>query len=147
MLTPLGRRVLVQPDAPETVTEGGLLIPEKAQDRIAMSGTIVAVGPLCQGPSFHVKTQLLTQVEHVIEQVASRAAHTDWTEDLLADLRVALDRYVETANDGLKVGMCVAFPYTVGMDVTVDGDDFIVLDEQAIVAAWMPEAARVETAA
>ena len=40
---PTGDRILVKPDAPEELTEGGLLIPEKAREK-PLRGVIVAVG-------------------------------------------------------------------------------------------------------
>lgn len=152
MLRPLGRRVLVQPDPPDTETAGGLIIPDKAQSHLAMSGTVVALGPLCQGPAFHVQAQVFDVVDRTIDTVADRMPSADWKEELLADIRAALSRYADAASDGLQVGMCVAFPYTVGttmpvMDVGVDGEPLILIDERDIVAAWMPESARVETAA
>ena len=40
---PLADRIIVQPDPPEELTEGGLLIPEKAREK-PLRGTIVAIG-------------------------------------------------------------------------------------------------------
>ena len=150
-LRPLGRRVLVRPDAPETETEGGIYIPEQHRDTIAMSGTVVALGPECAGPSYRIKADVLAHVEHVIERVAERVGN-DWTEELLADLRAQLSEYYDQSEDGIKVGMGVAFPYTAGtvmpslMDVGFDGEHYILLDERDIVAAWQPDAATVEIA-
>jgi chaperonin GroES len=41
---PLDDRVLVKPDGAETVTSGGILLPDAAQDK-PTRGTVVAVGP------------------------------------------------------------------------------------------------------
>lgn len=43
-LIPLLDRVLIERFAAETKTKGGIVIPEKAQSKVA-SGTVVAVGP------------------------------------------------------------------------------------------------------
>jgi chaperonin GroES len=43
-IRPLDDRILVQPLSPETVTPGGLVIPEKAQEKQAR-GIVVSVGP------------------------------------------------------------------------------------------------------
>lgn len=44
MLSPLGDRVVVQVDKAEATTEGGIIIPDKAQER-PLRGTVIAVGP------------------------------------------------------------------------------------------------------
>ncbi len=41
---PLGDRVVVYPDPPDDVSEGGIIIPDLAKHRPQM-GTVVAVGP------------------------------------------------------------------------------------------------------
>jgi chaperonin GroES len=41
---PLGSRVLVKRDAAKAVTEGGLIIPDEAQQKMHM-GVVLAVGP------------------------------------------------------------------------------------------------------
>lgn len=48
-MIPLDNRVIVFPDVPEGVTEGGILLPETAQEK-PRKGTVVAVGPgkLCE---------------------------------------------------------------------------------------------------
>lgn len=43
-LIPLLDRVLVERFVPETVTKGGIVLPEKAQNKVP-SGTVVATGP------------------------------------------------------------------------------------------------------
>jgi len=152
-LKPLGKRVLVRPDPPETATESGLVIPDRAQDRLAMSGTVVAVGPLCAGPSYRIKAGVLAVVERAIESVEGRTASRAWADELRADLRALLSRYYDQSADGLRPGMAVAFPYTVGttipslMDLGIDGEHLILINEEDIVAAWDAATVTVETAA
>ncbi len=43
-VNPLDDRVLVKPDGAETVTSGGILLPDTAQDK-PTRGTVIAVGP------------------------------------------------------------------------------------------------------
>lgn len=44
MFQPIYDRVLIRPDAIETVTATGLHIPVSAQDTLAPKGTVVAIG-------------------------------------------------------------------------------------------------------
>lgn len=43
-LQPLGDRVIVEPDAPETKTASGIFIPDSAKEK-PQSGIVVAAGP------------------------------------------------------------------------------------------------------
>ena len=49
MLQPLGDRVLVKPLEAENTTEGGIILPEAAQER-PREGEVIAVGPGKPGP-------------------------------------------------------------------------------------------------
>ena len=42
--TPINNRLLIQPLAPETITKGGIVIPDSAQEK-AQRGVVAAVGP------------------------------------------------------------------------------------------------------
>lgn len=42
---PLGDRVIVRRETPEKVTKSGIIIPDSAEDKKKMQGTVVAVGP------------------------------------------------------------------------------------------------------
>ena len=44
IITPVADRVLVLPDPAESVTKGGIIIPDSAKEK-SMRGTIMAVGP------------------------------------------------------------------------------------------------------
>lgn len=44
IITPVADRVLVLPDPAESITKGGIIIPDSAKEK-SMRGTIVAVGP------------------------------------------------------------------------------------------------------
>ncbi|HRF76449.1 MAG TPA: co-chaperone GroES, partial [Chitinophagales bacterium] len=43
-IKPLADRVLVQPSTPETVTKGGIIIPDTAKEK-PQKGIVVAAGP------------------------------------------------------------------------------------------------------
>ena len=81
-LRPLGSRVIVRPDAPETVSAGGIIFPQTHGSAPAMTGTVVRVGT---GPaSAHRVRQAAIDRCRVL--VASAVA------DCEDDARAALDR-------------------------------------------------------
>ncbi len=43
-ITPLHDRVIIKPAAPETVTKGGIIIPDTAQEK-PQRGVVIAAGP------------------------------------------------------------------------------------------------------
>lgn len=54
MLKPLGTRVVVEPKEAETMTAGGLYIPDNAKEK-PQQGVIVAVGPGAKDEPMEVK--------------------------------------------------------------------------------------------
>ena len=54
MIRPLGTRVVIEPKEAETMTAGGLYIPDNAKEK-PRQGTIVAVGPGSQDEPMEVK--------------------------------------------------------------------------------------------
>ena len=54
MLKPLGTRVVVEPKEAETMTAGGLYIPDNAKEK-PMQGTVVAAGPGSKDEPMEVK--------------------------------------------------------------------------------------------
>ena len=55
MLKPLGTRVVIEPNEAETMTAGGLYIPDNAKEK-PQRGVIVAVGPGAKDEPMEVKT-------------------------------------------------------------------------------------------
>lgn len=145
MLRPIRNRVLVRPDPPDTTTASGLLIPEQAQDRIAMSGEVIAVGPECRGPSYRLRAATLADVEHAVERVAGRMPRADWLEEVLTELRVLLAVYYDAAQDVL-VGSQVCFPYTAGTDISDGSEPLLLVKEEDLAATWHADEAAVEIA-
>ena len=54
MIRPLGTRVVVEPKEAETMTAGGLYIPDNAKEK-PQQGTLVAVGPGAKDEPMEVK--------------------------------------------------------------------------------------------
>ena len=54
MLKPLGTRVVVEPKEAETMTAGGLYIPDNAKEK-PMQGTVIAAGPGSKDEPMEVK--------------------------------------------------------------------------------------------
>jgi co-chaperonin GroES (HSP10) len=146
MFRPIRNRVLVRPDAPEAESAGGILIPEKAQDTIAMSGEVIALGPECKGPSYRIRADVLADVEHCIERVAGRVVSHDWPEELRTELRALLCGYFDVSQD-VTIGAQVCFPYTAGTDIGADGERLILVSENDLAATWQANETRVEVAA
>ena len=136
-LKPLGSRLLVRPTPPDTASAGGIIFPQVHSERSAQSGTVVAVG---SGPAS----------AHRIRQavIASARGRVAQALDLYADhpeacaaADTALARYAAETPllSELRVGDFVAFPFTAGTAMEVDGETLIVIDEAAIEAVWQPE--------
>ncbi|MGE0444502.1 MAG: hypothetical protein AB7P99_04685 [Vicinamibacterales bacterium] len=137
-LKPLGSKVLVRPTPPDTASAGGIIFPEVHSERSAQSGTVVSVG---SG----------TAAAHRIRQatIASARGRVAQALDLFAPNQIeavsaadaALARYaLETAMlSEVAEGDFVAFPFTAGTLLEVNGETLIVIDEAAIEAVWKPE--------
>ena len=54
MIRPLGTRVVIEPKEAETMTAGGLYIPDNAKEK-PQQGTVVAVGPGAKDEPMEVK--------------------------------------------------------------------------------------------
>ncbi len=134
-LRPLGSRVIIRPTPPETVSEGGIVFADNAGVTPAMTGTVVSVG---RGPA---SAQRLRQT--VIDRCrAILSQAVDVCED---DSRAALDRrlraYAEAVDalSEVQIGDFVAFPYTAGTNMTVDGQPYVVIEEADLQAVWTPD--------
>lgn len=139
-MRPTGRRVLIRPDRGRTETASGILIPDRAQSHVAMSGEIVALGPACWGPSYRTRAAVMSDVFAVLDDYDASDALTD-------AMRALLSRYYDAAAEDLRIGDAVCFPYTAGTDLTVDGEAFLVVKDEDLVATWHPDTVTVETAA
>ena len=135
-LRPTGSRVILKPEPPATESAGGIVFPETAGKPPAMSGTVISVG---RGPAtaHRVRQYTLARVMETIEEIADNvpaAALRSELSDAIA--RMASD---DVTFSEIKEGDYVAFAYTSGAQLVMDGQEYIVLDEQDIQAVWAPQ--------
>jgi len=57
---PLFDRVIILPDSQETVTEGGIIIPDNAEKERIETGTVLAIGPGYWEAGHFIKTSIKT---------------------------------------------------------------------------------------
>lgn len=139
-LRPLGHRLIIKPEPAKTTSAGGILIPQTADKKPAMTGTVISVG---RGPStaHRVRQYTLAQVIDKLQEVAERvpnAALRSELEDELARMAVEDVTFSE-----VKEGDYVCFPFTSGQNMNVDGEDFIVLQEDDLECVWSPDVEEV----
>ena len=137
-LSPTGSRVLVIPDPAPTDSAGGLILPDSARRDPAMSGVVYAVG---NGPSAarRIRGVMFAAFHRLVDEVAETGPDT--ADDLVPQIHAAIARWTCEASSmsELRPGDRVAFPYTAGQAMTVDGETYLVLTEDAIVATWTPQ--------
>lgn len=126
-LKPIGDRVLIKPDRPPTETESGLILAE--QPKPEETGTVVAVG-FCTHP-------LKTEAEQLAEEFEDRFKGMDldesWTRKL-PDVRAAeLLRRITAREPLVKVGDYVVFSWTVGQEVTIEDERYLLMREADIL--------------
>ena len=136
MIQPTGSRVLVQPDAAASETDSGLIIPESANQDPAMSGTVVAVGRGADA-AHKVRIATISRCTKILDELAERVPASS----LAVELRKAFGAYeiAHVSLSGIKEGDRVCFPYSAGQAIAEDGQPFILLREDDIVATWTPD--------
>jgi chaperonin GroES len=139
MLRPLGHRLIVRPEPAAAVSAGGILIPQTADKKPAMAGTVISIG---RGPAtaHRVRQYTLAQVVDKLQEVAERvptAALKSELEDEIARMAVEDVTFSE-----VKEGDYVCFPFTAGQNMHVDGEDYIVIQEDDLEAVWSPDEAQ-----
>jgi len=149
MLRPIRNRILIRPDAAETETASGLVIPDNAKDRYAMSGEVIALGPECHGPAYRIRAAVLASVEERLDRVNAEAGiadleHHDFIEAFRGELRALLANFYDAAADSVQVGMHVCFPSECATDVSEGKEPLILVKESDLSAAWEPDEAAVE---
>jgi len=70
MLKPLGDKVIIKRDKTPETTEGGIVIPERAQEKVTR-GVVMAVGPGTQ-----LKSRLANQLENALSGLPSEVAES-----------------------------------------------------------------------
>ena len=135
-LRPLGNRLLVKPDVSESETSGGLLIPEVSRDQPEMSGTVIAKGRGSASAN-RIRQATIARCIEILHETARVVPATH----LRVDLEDALARYASELVDLSEVveGDRVCFPYTVGQKLAVDGQTFLILNEDDVIAVVQGE--------
>ena len=136
MLKPLGNRLIVKPEPARAESASGILIPETAGTPPAMTGTVVSVG---RGPAtaHRVRQATFARILRLIEEVSHRSTIKTFRvhlEDAIAQMAVDDVSFSEVAE-----GDYVAFAFTSGHNMTVDGEPYIVLTEDDLQAVWQAE--------
>ena len=131
-LTPLGSHLIVRPTPPDTASAGGSVFPDVHEERSAQSGTVVSVG---QGPASAHKIR-----QAVIRSCRGRVAQALDGEPLsvlaAADRVLAAYAQEATALSEIEVGDFVAFPFTAGTVMEVNGETLLVMDEKDVSGYW-----------
>ena len=135
MIRPLAGRVLIKPDAQAKETASGLAIPD-SHFEYEMSGRVVMVG---DGPAsaHNVRKATLRSVLKVIDRVA--VGRVFCTELLAVKADVQQKLAVADSLAEVKEGDRVAFPYTAGTVMDVDGQRYLLMNEDQIVAVLEAE--------
>lgn len=57
-IIPLDDRVLVKPDPPETISKGGIILPQMGKER-ATTGAVIAIGANCQLKEYSIGSRVV----------------------------------------------------------------------------------------
>ena len=130
-LRPTGFRILVKPDAQKTETDSGLVLL-KDRHHIPVSGTVVAIGNGSER-EHQERVRVLKEALTIVEKLAVTFQHP-------APLQMAyqdIDRYLakqKVEEPDIKLWDRVVFPTTAGQQVTEDGEDYVLLNEDDVLA-------------
>lgn len=127
----LGHRVLITPD-PQPEAESGIVLP---QDRewVATSGTVVQVGPGGSKMRYDARQRALKAALESIER-----EHYSTNEWFHGGIRAACERVRALLGTydppcDVQVGDRVAFNGDHGLAMTVDGEPFLILNQDDVV--------------
>ena len=134
MIQPLANRVLVKPDPPPDVTDSGIVIPDNAHvsKDFDMSGTVIRIGT---GPAsaHRVREAMIARFHRLLDTADDQCCHDQGT---IRSLRLDLNELAAQVMNlsEVQVGDHVAFPYTVGTVMVVDGERYLLMNEDQMVA-------------
>jgi chaperonin GroES len=137
LIQPLANRVLIKPDPPPDETASGLIIPDNAHASkdFEMSGTVIAKGT---GPAsaHRVREAMIARFHKVVDDVVVDG----WRDALLIRRQIhrELNEMAAINLSEIAVGDHVAFPYTAGTVLIVDGERHLLMNEDQIVAILEP---------
>jgi co-chaperonin GroES (HSP10) len=127
VIRPLGNRVLIKPDPRAIETASGLAIPD-AHFEYDMSGIVVSAG---MGPAsaHRVREAMIARFHALIDDVCER-----WEPMVGKRLHEYLNAPPNADLSEIKAGDHVAFPYTAGTLIDIDGERHLLMTEDQIVA-------------
>jgi len=121
-LRPLGDRVLIKPAKSPDQTESGLHLPENRSDQyVEMQGTVVAVGT----------------PRHPLKDAAEDVANFIESQGLVEDAELVRD--LVRREPCVQPGDDVLFSWSVGQQVTVDDEVYLLLRESDLLAVLESE--------
>lgn len=131
-------RILIEPDAAPTKTEGGLYIPDTYNDGPPMSGTVLQVGG---DAGFRLQQQTIRECISVVEQMAETYRYPAPLQSTLDELgRFLLAQQPVTLD--VKVGDRVLFSPAKAVELIIgEHERYIVLEEDDVLAVDEAEAA------
>ena len=145
--TPLGDRVVIKADvedhAPE-VTEGGVVLAKTLAAAVEGSdvedswfvGTIVALGPLVR--PFSVRAWLqrcLTEAVRGLNEDNGLMSADQWLRHLLSQSQTL----PAECPDALSIGDRVTFSWASGQQINIDGDKFLIMRANEVLAVLEKE--------
>lgn len=139
-MQPLGHRLLIKPDLPETQTASGLVLPDD-RDHIPVSGVVVTVGDGLARDQ-RVRRAVLLRAIGIIEELAGMGVRDP--QDYMDEIRRYMNS-IERIDGPCHVGDRVAYPVDAGLRIEKDGEAFILLNEDDI-AVIVPEDAEEKAA-
>lgn len=138
-IRPLGHRILVTPDPQPDETESGLILPTD-RDHTATSGTVVALGPggsLVRSRARQLAVKDALDVIHECEIEWNYPACLQIARENIARLLGTQDHRRE-----LAIGDRVVFPDDVGHRTMIDGEEYLVLNEDDVAVVVAEERER-----
>lgn len=136
MLRPTGHRVLVKPDPPPETTTTGLVLPQD-HDHVPVSGVVYALGPGGSLVRYQARQRALTDCAEIVESALR-------TFGPLSALQIARDEIAGMLGTSdpvreLHVWDRVVFPAEAGLVLQEDGETFILINEDDVVAVAAAE--------
>jgi len=124
-LRPLGNRILIKPEAAQDRTESGLWLQEdKKPDQ---TGTVVAIGTLTH-PRKQEAEALAEEFERNVREYADSDPNCE------ASRGAVLLRELVAHEPVVKVGDFVLFSWQSGQELVVDGERYLLLPEDDLLA-------------
>jgi co-chaperonin GroES (HSP10) len=126
-LRPLNDRVLIKPHVNPDETESGLILPETRADRYTeMQGTVVAVGR-----ATHPRKADAENLAARLDVISGWACNFD---DETTTTAATLLRDLVRREPIVKEGDDVLFSWSVGQEVTIDDERYLLMREDDLLA-------------